>query len=205
MDYPFDSIGLDDEVIENFTETYKTLKNKFGIESTGYINFNLEDFESFKHCQSVTIRGSYVIKKAGNDCYIFFLDVRYGSVGERGNYGLYNDCQTWALAYLKKNFGRVLIRPETLTDKILELIHPIELDFADDKAFSNTFYVLVNDRQKAEVAIDSNFRKVVMDVRERDFVIEIINHTLIIGNRKSVSPENAEYLAEFVARIASNC
>ena len=98
-----------------------------------------------------------------------------------------------------------LIRPETLTDKLIELVHPVELDFDDDKAFSDTFYVLVNDRYKAESAMNRDFRNVVMDMRHEDVVIEIINHTLIIGNRKPVMPETTLKLAEFVARTASNC
>jgi len=99
----------------------------------------------------------------------------------------------------------VLIRRETLTDKIIELIHPVELDFAEDKAFSDTFYVLVNDRDKAASAIDRNFRNVVMDIRHEELLIEIVEHSLIIGNDEPVSPERAIYLAEFVVRIASMC
>jgi hypothetical protein len=98
-----------------------------------------------------------------------------------------------------------MIRPETLTDKIIELIHPIELDFAEDKAFSDTFYVLISDHQKAIAGIDRNFRNAVMDIRENDFVIEIVNHTLLIGNRKPIAPERAVYLAEFVMRVCSLC
>ncbi len=106
---------------------------------------------------------------------------------------------TWALAYLKHDFGRVMIRRETLTDKIIELIHPVELDFEADKAFSDTFYVLVNDRDKATSAIDRNFRNAVMDIRHEDFIIEIVEHTLIIGNQQPISPEKALYMADFVA------
>jgi len=84
-------------------------------------------------------------------------------------------------------------------------VHPVELDFAEDKPFSNTFYVLVNDHQKAVNAIDRNFRNAVMDVRVDDFAIEVFGHTLIIGDRRPVSPEKAVHLAEFVTRLSSMC
>jgi hypothetical protein len=205
MDLPFDTIGLNGETIDSFHETYKALKAKFRIELTGHIDFHLEDFEVFRQYPDINIRDSFVIRQVNNDCYILFIENHFKTMGTKGSiYGHY-EYQTWALAYLKKDFGRVRIRPETLADKILELIHPIELDFAEDKAFSDTFYVLVNDHQKAVTAIDRNFRNVVMDIREHDFEIEIINHTLIIGNRKPISPENAIHLAEFVVRVCSNC
>jgi hypothetical protein len=205
MDYPFDTVGLNGEHIDTFHETYNTLKANFNIELTGVIDFHLEDFEVFKNCQDITVRDSYVIKHAQSDSYILFIETCHKALGHKSGFTHFHEYQTWGLVYLKHDFGRVMIRPETLTDKILELIHPIELDFAEDKAFSDTFYVLVNDHQKAVAGINRNFRNAVMDIREDDFVIEIVNHTLIIGNRKPISAEKSIYLAEFVMRVCSLC
>lgn len=205
MDLPFDTIGLNEETIDSFHNAYKTLKGKFNIQLTGHIDFHLENFEVFRPYLDVNVRDSFVIREGSNDSYMLFIENHFKTKGTKGEICDHYEYQTWALAYLKKDFGRVMIRPESLTDKILELIHPIELDFAEDKAFSDTFYVLVNDRQKAASAMDRNFRNVVMDIREHDFIIEIINHTLIIGHRKPVLPANAISLADFVIRMCSNC
>ncbi|WP_428330718.1 hypothetical protein [Mucilaginibacter sp.] len=202
--YPFNTAGLCTEEIDRFHDTYNVLKTKFDIALTGHIDFQLENFEVFKHYQGINIRDSYVIKHENNNSYILFIESQLKHHAH-GHNGPGYECQTWALAYLKHNFGRVLIRPETLADKIIELIHPVELDFEEDKAFSDTFYVLVNDHYKAVSGIDRNFRNAVMDVREDDFVIEIVEHTLIIGNSKPISPEKAIYLAEFVSRLCTAC
>lgn len=204
--YSFNTVGLCAEDINRLNDTYKALKAKFNVETTGYIDFYLEEFDVFKNYPDINLRGSFVIKYQGNESYIFFIEKHFRRSGGRGQTLV--DCyeyQTWALAYLKKDFGRVLIRKETLADKIIELVHPVELDFDEDKPFSDTFYVLVNDHQKAVEAINRNFRNAVMDIRHDDFVIEIMEHTLIIGDQKPVSPERAVYLAEFVARISSIC
>lgn len=208
MNYPFDTIGLSSETIDTFDDTYKLLKSKFRVEHTGNIDFHLEDFEVFKDCDNVNVKGSYVIKNARADCYLLFVEIhKVKKDGNTRSPSLYNyyEHQSWALAYLKKDCGRALIRPETLADKLIELVHPVELDFEGDKAFSDTFYVLVNDRYKAESAMNRDFRNVVMDMRHEDLVIEIIGHTLIIGHRKPIMPETTVKLAEFVARLATNC
>lgn len=208
MNYSFDSVGLGSDIIDKYDDIYKLLRSKFSAEPTGNINFHLENFEVFKGCTNVNVKGSYVIKNTRSDSYMLFVEThqvkRNSLPSESPRYDHY-EYQTWGLAYLKKDFGRVLIRPETLADKIIELVHPVELDFDDDKAFSDTFYVLVNDRSKANISIDRNFRNVVMDMRHEDIVIEIINHTLIIGYRRPITPDSSVKLAEFVARIASNC
>ncbi len=202
--YPFDTVGLNSETIDRFHNTYKALKEKFNIQLTGHIDFQLEQFEVFKNCLDVKVKGSYVIKHDRSDSYILFIEVHYklGDVKHATNHQEY---QVWGLTYVKQNFGRVLIRRETLTDKILELMHPLELDFKEDKAFSDTFYVVVNDHVKAGLSMDRNFRNAVMDIRDNNFMIEVVDHTLIIGNYDPIVAEKSIHLGEFVARVAEGC
>jgi hypothetical protein len=201
---PFNTLGLCAEEIECLNETYKALKDKYGIQFTGHIDFQLHDFEVFKNLPAFRIRNSYAIKQENNnDAYILFVEVSNKTKHEDGGFISTCDYQTWALSYLKQDFGRVKIRKETLIDKITEILHPIELDFNDDPSFSDTFYVLVNDYNKATKAINRDFRNAVMDLRHEDFIIEIVNHTLIIGNNKSMHYTKALYLADFVKKVAS--
>jgi hypothetical protein len=131
---PFDTKGLTNGTIDNFTDLYATIKNGFNLHATGHINFCLEEFEAFRNCIEVNLRASYVLKNERSDSYLLFLETRHNPVSEKDetakDFYLYH---TWALAYLKKDFGRVVIRPETLRDKIIELIHPIELDFSEER------------------------------------------------------------------------
>ena len=202
--YPFDTHGLSAEVTERYYNTYQALKEEFKIQPTGHIDFDLPQFEVFKNCKDINLRGSYVIKQDCGDSYILFIEVHY-KLPEAKHLAHHTEHQVWALAYVKHNFGRALIRRETLTDKILELIHPLELDFKEDKAFSDTFYVVVNDHFKASGGMDRDFRNAVMDIRDNDFIIEIVDHTLIIGNYDPIIPEKSIHLAEFVARVAEVC
>ncbi len=204
MNFPFDTAGLCEEEIDRFQNTYKKLRSRFEIETTGNIDFHLEQFETFKNYLDINLRDSFVIKHLNCDSYLFFIETFSKTHSKTGLADCYEH-QTWALAYLKQDFGRVLIRRETLADKLIELVHPIELDFEEDKPFSDTFYVLVNDRAKAATAICRNFRNAVMDIRQDDFIIEIVEHTLIIGDKKPMSADRATYLAEFVSRVASLC
>src|ERR1700744_871070 len=205
MDYPFDTTGLCSEDIDIYYGAYQTLKDRFSIEFTGQIDFHLEQFEVFRNYQSINLRESFVIKQDNNnDCYILFVQAETKVHGKSGSYSRM-ECQIWALAYMKQNFGRALIRRETLADKLIELVHPVELDFAEDKAFSDTFYVLINDHDKAVKGMNRNFRNAVMDTREDHFLTEIVEHTLITGNYDPISTEKTLHLAEFITRICAHC
>jgi hypothetical protein len=202
---PFNTDGLGEKEIKQFATIHQALKEKFNIQHTGHIDFHLEQFEIFKYYLDFNLRDSYVIKHTNNDCYVFFVDTHHKTKDSKGHITDHYTYQTWALAYLKQDMGRILIRPETLTDKILEIIHPLELDFEEDKAFSDAFYVVVNDHAKAIAGIDRNFRNAVMDIRHDDLVIEIVEHTLIIGNRRPISTDKALQMAAFVSRLCSMC
>ena len=203
---PFDDSGLTVAAINNYKTIYSSVKDRFNLQFTGHINFHLEDFEAFRNCIEINQRASYVIKHDRSDSYLLFIETKHGDAATKKHVAeehyLYH---TWALAYLKKDFGRIVIRPETLRDKLIELIHPLELDFDDDKAFSDTFYVIVSDVQKAKVCMDRKFRNAVMDIRDNDFMIEIVNHTLIIGSHHPMQPEKAIEIADFVNQLAGFC
>src|ERR1700712_3589369 len=171
--YPFDTTGLNTDTIDRFNKTYQALREEFKIEPTGHIDFDLHQFKAFRNCLDVNVRGSFVIKKDCGDSYILFVEVHF-KIGEK-HISHHQEFQVWGLTYLKNNFGGVVIRRETLTDKILELIHPHELDFEEDKPFSNTFYVVVNDHSKASSCMNRDFRNAVMDIRDNDFMIEIVD------------------------------
>ncbi|GAA4088116.1 hypothetical protein [Mucilaginibacter panaciglaebae] len=201
--YAFETEGLSQDDINRFNETYQKLREEFNILPTGHIDFDLPQFKAFRNCSDVNLRGSYVIKRDCGDSYILFVQVQYKLSDKQ--VAQHQEAQVWGLTYLKHNFGGVVIRRETLTDKILELIHPHELDFDEDKPFSNTFYVVVNDYLKATAGMTRDFRNAVMDIRDNDFLIEIVDHTLLIGNYDPIIPEKSLHIAEFVERMAEAC
>lgn len=198
----FDTTGLSSVETDAFDATCQALKEEFKIEVPGYINFQLEQFEVLNHHQAVNIRDAFAIKNPCGDSYLLFVDMDTAHAPVKGRTPHYTEYQPWGLAYLKRDFGRVFIRTETIIDKIREIIFPIELDFKEDKPFSDRYYVLTDDKHKAEQAITQEFRDAMMAIQETDFVVEILEHTLIIGNRKPITPKNTLYLADFVARLA---
>lgn len=198
----FNTTGLTSTETDDFDATCQVLKEEFRIERPGYIDFQLEQFEALNHHKAVNIRDTFAIKNTCGDSYLLFVDMDTYHTHPKEKKSHYTEYQPWALAYLKRDFGRVFIRTETIIDKIREIIFPIELDFKEDKPFSDRYYVLTDDRHKTEQAMTQEFRDAMMGIQETDFVVEIFEHTLIIGNRKPITPENTLYLADFVARLA---
>lgn len=204
MDQPFDTTALSGKNVDLLSETYGSLREQFGVEPTGHIDFQLEGFSAFSYYADFKIRGSYVIRTGTDSCYVLFVETFVKTLSPRGSKIEHYDYQVWGLGYLKHDAGRVVIRPETLADKIIELVYAVELDFKDDKTFSNSFYVVADDRYKAATALTPGFRKALFDLRRSEYIVEVMNHTFIIGNRKPISPAEATRLAGVVCKLVSN-
>ncbi|MCI5057815.1 MAG: hypothetical protein MRY83_17005 [Flavobacteriales bacterium] len=79
----------------------------------------------------------------------------------------------------KIDFGKTLIRPETLQDKIAEIFQPVEIDFATHAKFSREFYVLTLD----EDLLRANFPLKLMDylVEVPKSILEFSNYSCVFS------------------------
>ncbi|RCH56399.1 hypothetical protein DJ568_00635 [Mucilaginibacter hurinus] len=170
-------------------EIFDALKQKFDVEYTELQDFEPTQFSSFNQYNKVGVVKKIAIKRAGTG-YLSFIKTPTTLL------------QLWGSVKINKDFGHVLIRPEKFADKLQELIKPVEIDFPDDKLFSQMNYVVANDRQKAVAAVTSGFRNIVAELQEDEFVIEIINDQLIINIKREPSPEVAKKLYKFIVAAA---
>jgi hypothetical protein len=195
---PFDTVNMNADDVQALEDCYKALKQNCKIGLTNDDVIKLKDFDVFSGCTKASIAGTLLINHPEDGCYLTFVKVF--TAFKRGGSNKY---QIWASATLRSDFGRVIIRQETLVDKILNAVHPVELHFKDDPHFSSKFYVVTNDKDKATAAMTSNFRDAIRDIQLDYFIIEIAGSTLIIGNVQLITPQQAIYLAEFASKLSA--
>lgn len=111
------------------------------------------------------------------------------------------DLELHGLAFLKKDYGRMYIKPETFTDKLLDLLTRSDVDFDFDPEFSRKYYVVSNDKDSLRYKITPRF---LQTIRKYDGLeIEIEGKALIVRLAKPFSVETGMQIAGFVADIVS--
>ncbi|HWZ04068.1 MAG TPA: hypothetical protein VNX40_10705 [Mucilaginibacter sp.] len=205
--FPFDTVRLDADEVKSLEGTYNALKAKFNIGLPKNTHDFVNKFEIFNNNPDAKLGGTLLINHPEANCYLNFVKsgYSYSSGGRGGNGGQsfeYDKYQIWAFATLNKDFGRVLIRPETFADRILEIVHPTELRFPDDKSFNESFYIVANDPEKAKAGMTQYCRDVITEMMYKDFAIEIINETLVIRTNQPINADEAVHLAEFVSKLS---
>lgn len=105
----------------------------------------------------------------------------------------------FGLVNLTKDYGSVYIRPETIADKITELIFPVEIDFSDNPEFSKKYYVLASNEEHLRKQVSQKFLDCIQQFD--DLEIEIHGSTLMARTRKPVSISTGSSISSFLLKV----
>jgi hypothetical protein len=104
-------------------------------------------FDSLNDYSQVILSEAIEIKKNQQLSFLLLLSMTFvfKSAKSPQNETRFSEYELIGIATLKKDYGRVLIRPETIEDKIKDLILSTDIDFDFNKGFSKKYYVVAND------------------------------------------------------------
>jgi len=158
-------------------------------------------FDSLIDYSQVVLYDSAEIKKNQNTSFLALLSLTFKYKGVRSPQveSSLSEYEIIGLAKLKKDYGRVLIRPETTMDKISDLFVHTDIDFDFDKEFSRKYYLAANDEVKLRKNITAGFLETVKHYSGLE--IEIDGNVLTARLRKPFSPEGGKTIANFITEI----
>lgn len=160
---------------------------------------SVSDFDTFKPYEVVLASEPVALGHPELKSYLVLLSINFvfKAVRNPQHQTQIIDQEMIGIAFLKKDYGKVLIRPETFADKISELFAPTEIDFEDHPVFSKNYYMLSNEPEKLKFIITNHFLDCIE--KYRGLEIEIAGNILVVRLRKNVTAENALSIAEFLS------
>jgi len=192
----------DTEVIDNLKTRFKdcVLRKLTETEEADVVK-TLSRFDSLGSYSLALLSEAVEIKKDENSSYLLLLNLHYTFRGTRipQNETNISEDELIGLVLLKKSYGKVLIRPETMEDKINDLFSHIDIDFDFDKKFSHKYYTESDNEANFRNQISKQFVETIGEFNGLE--IEIDDHVLIVRLRKQYTPENGEIIARFVTGI----
>jgi hypothetical protein len=190
-----DRFGDDKQYME---DVVSQLRKEFNSISSKEIEIPFNHFAFLVGFSKIHCLESFQIEGRQQNTYLAFAQMEYTRLN-RGKYVLHSDpsreLQAYIIVKLSKDYGHFLIKKESFANKVMEIFQPLELDFADDPAFSKKFYVLSKDKEKTISFIGAKFRDRLKSLKDGDAFIEVLNNTMLIGNGK---PAGDETLIELI-------
>lgn len=194
---------LSAEEADNIAQSLKLIHASFDLKEGDPSEIKFGSFQAFSHYRDVYPHLLLFLSKGNHQPFVAFTQVEYNLPPSRKRPTVYREYQTWAGIKLRHNYGNLLIRHETMRDKLNELFEAEEINFDMDSGFCNRFFVLADNESKAHHLLNSTVRQQIMALPFSHLEIEVRNSTLIVGNKKTVVPEEALLLTRFVHAVST--
>ena len=157
---------------------------------------DFKKFETFSHYSDIKILCSI---NFNSQFQVLIINIEHHFIGGRHGDSIHNENQILGIKMLEKDYGRILIREENVFDKILEILIKTEIDFKDDKEFSDRFFVVAEEENKAKQFLNSEIREILTSIpKKENFSIEVFNNELIISNKKTLNRINFNQIINFL-------
>ena len=170
-------VSWEDE--EMVLETIDELKSKYSVEEAGGPIAQLDAFHLLSNFASAREYRTFRVARQSAATYVSFIQLQ-SAYSTKSGPAIRTYMQAYVFVPLSRNYGHLVIKKETLRDKLNELFQPLELDFEDDKEFSRRFYVLAKEKDKALYLLTPNFRDELKKIHP-DVYIEVINEVMMIA------------------------
>lgn len=152
----------------------------------------ITDYDDIYFCKSFKINNAF------EDLHILILKYSYQT--RSGRYDLNNsELQIVAIKSLNKSYGNLLIRPETLQDKVIELIISSEIDLEDYPSFSAKYYFVAESESSAYSFATQ--KRISLIERQKEIVIHVKDDFLIAKYCRSLTDEDFNSMIEFISEI----
>jgi hypothetical protein len=194
---------MDDNLVIDSVETKLkncSLRKLRESEEENIVNI-ISGFNSVVNYSLVLLSEAVEIKKNEITSYLLLLNLNSTIKGTKlpQSETIISEYELIGVAVLRKNYGQVSIRPETIEDKLNDLFTHTDIDFDFDKEFSKKYYVNATNEALFRMNISAHFLETIRQIDGLE--IEIDGKTLIARLRKQFTPENAEIIAKLITEL----
>ena len=166
------------------------------------IQERLSQFDMFSAFQQVVLYGAARIKYNEQVSYLTVVTLNAQPEGLTAYQGQQPDLTEFTFAgliELDQNYGHVHIRPDTATDKLIELFKPTKVKFEADKNFHKRYHVTADNPEHLKDQMTGPF---LASIRQYDGLqIEIKERDMVVRLPKGLSVDVAEQLGAFLVEM----
>lgn len=185
----------DDEKWGNYRKSILQIENDFHVTTTNLPY--LSDFYLYSKKKKVkTLCGWQVFRNRNS---FKLIAISYDSYQEYntpyiGSNNLINDAYLVGVVSSPIDLGHIIIRHETILDKIAELFNHVEIDFPDHILFSFKYYVVADDKEKTLKVLNQDLMDFFCGFS--DIEAEFFNKQIFFRFSKSINDIDALKICE---------
>jgi hypothetical protein len=168
--------GLPEAEVKSLQELQAELGKKYQVELKDHTAFEaiqnaLMDFESVRHYPWIGILNHFEVKAGERTFHLFHTGVEYTLHHlDNADSGtemktLFTGLRLFGYCDLALDAGHTLVRPRTEADFLTEFLGSVEIKLPDASDFSRNYFVVSDDRNKAETFLSPRFLESVQGIQ----------------------------------------
>ena len=185
------------DTFKGLRRKYKLIERKSDIKKE-YLDF-LDTSFLLSHYRTVDYYNAYGFSTSDNhEALIFTILVSYSVPSGKFDIGGF-DVQLLVVREFPNFFGQILIRPETVPDKISEWFQKAEIDFPENPKFSGNYYCLSKNLLLArEFATKQRLTEL---EKHKDIFLEIRENKLMAKFQRGINFQDGSSLIELLINL----
>ncbi|MEI7595746.1 MAG: hypothetical protein WCK02_08375 [Bacteroidota bacterium] len=163
--------------------------------------FSLDFIEQsflMENYDEIDFQNLYEIKDGSDYSGFSIIRVKYYIPNGKYNIGS-NELQVIGFKKLDRDYGHILIRPETIGDTISEFFIKSELDFNEFPKFSSKYYFLSEEENKGYAF--ASMKRLEAIENQNEVYIEVKGNMLIAKFYRSLNSEDFENMIELIRNV----
>lgn len=177
----------------------QNLNSKFEVSTDTETDYNLSSLNSFVDNNFLIIQDYQLSNVKKINLLFVSTNAIDNDVPEYiiGNLANFHNIQLWAVLTTNNNYEHTLLRCESIKNKIIDFFIKQDIEYKDDKEFSNNFYIMSNDLEIAKNYFSVEMRKAILKFKGSKIIIELKGDKIYVGTENNFQ-EDASLLNNIV-------
>jgi len=190
-------LGLEQSDKDAIRDSFEKLFQKYPCEyhnelTESFIN-KIVDLQLLNDYSTVSIKN--IVKVNSNTSAFYMVSIYLANYANR----IKPRTLMYGLAFMKQDMKNILIRPETLWDKITDIFSRQDIDFEEHKGFSNKYCLFAKDKEFVKQNLTQQFLDEVYKMDKLYF--EFSDKIALSTYNKPITTADTLKLAEFMGKI----
>jgi hypothetical protein len=148
-------------------------------------SFDLDKLEIFTDNKNISIIENYQLNSNQNINLLFVST--HSSINDFDqilNNDNYENVQLWTVLTSVKHFEHTFVKRETVKDRIIDVFLKQDINFEEDKKFSDSYFVYSNSKEAKQYFSEAT-RQEMLKLKDANIIVELYSNYIFVGTERN--------------------
>ncbi len=153
--------------------------------ATSNLTFDLDKLKLYGCSKNISIIENYQLKSNQNINLLFVsITSRKNDFDQILNNDNFHNLQLWTVLTSTKNFEHTFVKRETVKDRIIDFFFKQDINFDEDKKFSDSYFIYSNSKEAKQYFSDAT-RQEMLKLKDANIIVELNSNYIFVGTERN--------------------